>query len=207
MSVFSVLNYLNLISFSLVVIFGGICFQRSNLPTRIFSATFFIVYLVQVVSFFLARNGISNLLLFHVYFAAQFIGYGLYYWKILPSGPSRRWFLAFLGLCAILTGWEYSTKWSSLAQVFCGYSYFAMNLIFVFTSIFYLVHGVLNDRSMTHKLLHYGMMIYAGGSSIVFLLGDKLSQLDWKPLLFINLVLFMVFQGFYFAQLWKVRNS
>ena len=60
---------------------------------------------------------------------------------------------------------------------------------------------------MTHKLLHYGMMIYAGGSSIVFLLGDKLSQLDWKPLLFINLVLFMVFQGFYFAQLWKVRNS
>ncbi|QDH81327.1 hypothetical protein FKX85_20755 [Echinicola soli] len=207
MSVYSVLNYLNLISLSLVVIFGGVYFQKSNLPTKIFSITFFIVYVVQVVSYFLAIYSVSNLLLFHLYFAAQLAGYGLFYWMILPSTPSKKWFLAFLAVCLVLVGWEYSSKWGNLAQVFGGYSYFAMNMVFVFTSIFYLVHGVLKDKEIEHKFLNYGMIVYAGGSSIVFLLGDKLSHLDWRPLLLINLLLFLVFQGFYFTQLWKVRNS
>ncbi|AWW29496.1 hypothetical protein DN752_04745 [Echinicola strongylocentroti] len=207
MSGYSILNYLNLISLSLAVIFGGVCFKKSNPPTKVFTVTFFIVYIIQVVSFFLARFSISNLLLFHVYFAAQLIGYGLFYWMILPSSTARKGFLVFLVICLGLIVWEYSSKWDNLAQVFGGYSYFVMNLGFVFTSIYYLVHGVLQDREIFHKLLNYGMIVYAGGSSIVFLLGDKLNQLDWKPLLLINLLLFLVFQGFYFAQLWRVRSS
>ena len=196
-----------MISLSLIVLYAGTIFRRLDYANKVFSVTFFTIYLIQVTMFVLSKLSIGNLLLFHVYFAVQLIGYGLFYWKILPVISAKKWFLVTLFICIVLIVYEYSVKWENLSHVFGGYSYFIMNLIFVFTSIYYLVIEFLRDMEVEHKYLNYGMILYAGGSSIIFLLGDKLSYLDWKPLLLVNILLFIIFQGFYLMQLWKVRNS
>ncbi|MBD8489086.1 hypothetical protein IFO69_10040 [Echinicola sp. CAU 1574] len=204
---YGIIHYLNLITLTGAVFFGWKHYAKSNLPTKIFTITFSLVYLIQISSFLLARFGINNLLLFHFYFAFQLIGYGLFYWKILNSRKVKMVFLLGLILCVGLIGYEYSSKWNNLSGVFGGYSYFSMNLLFVFASIFHLVNGVINNQEEGFRFINYGMVVYLGGSSIIFLLGESLSKIEWKPILLFNVVLFMIFQVFYFLEIWKVKSS
>ncbi|WP_186758161.1 hypothetical protein [Echinicola salinicaeni] len=139
----------------------------------------------------------------------QLIGYNIFYLLILPENKAKRIakgiMLFALGVILI----EYYLNWDNLSKVYGGYAYFTLNISFVFFSIYYLVTAILNDLGMDFRYLNYAMLIYSGGSSIIFLFGDKLGQLGLDgriPILIINIVLHLLYQLFYVMEIWKIRR-
>ncbi|UCS92356.1 hypothetical protein KZP23_16840 [Echinicola marina] len=209
MYLYNWLTYFHLLFYTLMVIFGWRSFLNAKLPTKVFTVVFSLLYFVQLLSLVFAKLAINNLLFFHLMLLIQFIGYNLFYWLILPANKTKSFALGlmFFSMAIILV--EYYLNWEKLYNVYGGYGYFALNISFVFFSIYYLVHDILNDLALDFRYLNYAMLIYSGGSSIIFLLGDKLGNLGiggQVPILIINIVLHLLYQVFYAIEIWKIRR-
>lgn len=209
MYLYNWLTYFHLLFYTVMVIFGWRFYLSCRFPTKVFTIVFSLLYFIQLLSLVLAKLAINNLLFFHLMLSIQLVGYNLFYWLILPQNKVKRFAKALMLFSMLVIMTDYYQNWDKLSNVYGGYSYFTLNISFVLFSIYYLVDSILNDLPMDYRYLNYAMLIYSGGSSIIFLLGDKLGELGsggQLPILIVNIILHLFYQVFYAMEIWKIRN-
>ncbi len=209
MYLYNWLTYFHLLFYTVMVIFGWRFYLICKFPTKVFTITFSLLYIIQLLSLVLAKLSINNLLFFHLMLGIQLIGYNLFYWLILPENKVKYLAKALMLFSVLVILTDYYRNWGNLSNVFGGYSYFILNISFVLFSIYYLVYSILNDLPMYYRYLNYAMLIYSGGSSIIFLLGDKLGDLGLGgqlPILIVNIILHLFYQLFYAMEIWKIKS-
>lgn len=200
-------TYIHQFLYTIVLVFGWGMFRWSKPPIKLFTVVFTLIYVVQLFSLVLGKLSINNLLLFHLLFAVQLIGYSLFYSKLLKGIQAKKGLSALFMLVLVLTCLEYVTNWAKLSSIFGGYAYFAFNMMCVILSACYLVQSTLRGERNAFWLINYGMLFYSGGSSIIFLFGERINELDFYVILLINIGLHIIFQFFYTAEVWKSRKS
>jgi len=159
---------------------------------KFFTIYLTISFLINTVSIILARNGINNLYLSHFYFISQFIFVSLYY-RQLFNNRQKKMVNAMGLLVFIVLGIQYSTNPTL---------YYKFNLLEIFLTSFplvvYSIIHLYNSLSEEGKYMYInsGILMYLTTSTLIFILGNFLSDLDrqtTKNIWFLNKVLYIVY--------------
>ncbi len=166
---------------------------RSSKPSvahnylSLYLALSFIIVLTTII---LGKNAIPNLYLSHYYFLIQFILLSLFY-RSLFHKHQKRWVNTILILVILILIVQYSFKPSL---------YFNFNVLEIFLTSFPLVvYSIIHLYNSLSKKREYmyvnaGILIYLTTSTLIFILGDYLSNRDGdliRKIWFLNKVLYV----------------
>jgi hypothetical protein len=204
MSAYQVLVWLGNISLLINIIFLLILRKRLTSTLRLVTVLLIGIFIIQISSYVLALNVESNQFLSHYYTIGQFfmlsiIFYGQLtkYRFIVPIGVA-------LFSCLII----YQISCSSLSYyTFNTLGFLVSSCILMLYAMAYYIEHISTKRYW--DMFNIGLFLYLGGSSIIFLTMNSWQDLkDWNYIIWsINASLFVVFQGFVMATIYRFKQS
>lgn len=159
---------------------------------KLFTCYLLASFIINTSSVILAINGINNLYLSHFYFISQFILLSLFYKQLFNK--KQIIIVYILGILILTTlGIQYTYNPSL---------FFRFNLLEIFLTSFplviYSIIHLYNSLSKEGKYMYInsGVLIYLTTSTLIFILGNFLSEFDrqtTKNIWFLNKVLYLVY--------------
>ena len=198
-----------------VVSIGYYAWNRHRLPPYIrYLAAFLTMHLtLDFIALFLARAGIPNLPLLHLYTLLEFVLLGLFYRSLLRSPywlpPYFRWFFG-AGVVFIVANTLFLQapfEFNSYAKTFSSTSIILFALLYFYNSI--LGEIAAPQRSGLH-LINTGLFVFYMGTLLIFLFSDFLRRNDQNILFEIwnaNLILSILLQSLLLIGLVLVRQG
>ncbi len=181
-------------------------YSNNGKAFKIFTIYTVVIFFIQLVSFVLAKRGINNLFLSHLYFIFQFVILSFFYLAILKEEVQKKIVKLFLILCPMLLLVQY-VKNCSLFFEFNLFEIFITSLLLVLYATFHLFNILYEKKEFYY--INVGVLIYLFSSSVLFLAGNlniKLNK-EFDNLSFIiNLFIYIIYQIFILIE-WKKSFS
>lgn len=177
--------------------------ENKNKKTyKLFCLYLFCALIINICVFTLAAFKEHNLFLSHYYFILQFVILSLFY-RSLFTKPQKRLVDVLLVLIITILGFQFAI----LPEL-----YFKFNTTEVFmTSSPIIVYSVIHlynslSKSSKYMYINMGVLIYLTISTLIFILGDYLSEVSYeagKNIWFINKVMYASYLILIFIEWWK----
>lgn len=177
--------------------------ENKNKKTyKLFCLYLFCALIINICVFTLAAFKEHNLFLSHYYFILQFVILSLFY-RSLFTKPQKRLVDVLLVLIITILGFQFAI----LPEL-----YFKFNTTEVFmTSSPIIVYSVIHlynslSKSSKYMYINIGVLIYLTISTLIFILGDYLSEVSYeagKNIWFINKVMYASYLILIFIEWWK----
>ncbi len=159
---------------------------------------------IAITAFILASYKIPNLYLSHFYFITQFIFLSLFYRALFKSKQKKYVIYTIVLVLAILSV-QYAFKPSLFTQ-FNSLEIFVTSLPLVIYSIVHLYNSL--SHIYKYILINAGVLVYITSSTLIFILGNYLSDLDFnseiRNIYLINKILYVVYLTLILIQ-WKTN--
>lgn len=176
---------------------------------KLFTGYLLVSFVITIVSEILAQNGINNLFLSHVYFISQFYILSLFYAELLEKIQVRI-INGILGLVTLLLAIQYALD-TTLFYRFNLFEVFITSFPLVVYSIIHL-YNALNDK-ISYIYINGAILMYLSTSTLIFILGNYISNIDKALALNIYLIhkiLYIIFLILILTEwkvsIWEMKN-
>ena len=169
---------------------------------RYFSLYLVVSAVIAIMAFILASYKIPNLYLSHFYFITQFMFLSFFY-KALFKSKQKKYVVYTILLVLLILGIQYALK-PNLFYQFNSLEIFVTSLPLVVYSIIHLYNSL--SSVYNYSLINAGVLVYITSSTLIFILGNYLSDLDFnseiRNIYLINKILYVVYLTLILIQ-WK----
>lgn len=151
-------------------------FKKKQVALLLFSLYLFVCSVIMILVEIIANKGGDNLYLSHIYFISQFIFLSLFYGELFHK-KQKKWI--YFTLIAVFTflSIQYVNK-PELIYKFNILEIFITSFPIVVYSIIHLYNSL--SKKGSYMLINSGILIYLTTSTLIFILGDYLSNSNYK---------------------------
>lgn len=202
----SVMRIISLISNSLllinVILFFFFLFHRGK-EYKVFSFYLLGTFCIQLVTIVMARKGINNIYLSHLYFIFQFVSLSYFYFLLMKDKVQKK--LVIVGAILVLASLTVQYM-LDFQEIFYRFNLFEVFLTSMFLVVFAVLHYY-NMLSNSKKLMfiNTGVLVYLMISSLLFIAGNFLINKSadiTKWIWIINAGMYLIYQLLIFIE-WK----
>lgn len=189
-------------------LFVGVVFIRTLLIScRLLFLLIITVAIIELLAIILAKYGINNLFLFHLYSFIEFGVISMIYYQLIRNTQQRKFILYFL---VVFQG--FSLLNLLFFEKITGFNSFQRNIeaiILMFYFFFYLfeISKLKHEYSLRNPffILTFGFIIYFVGTLSLFVYANQIIQGTDNSYWLIHSVLNIFLNGIYTIALWKGR--
>lgn len=178
--------------------------HRKTIAYKYFCWYLVLSCIIALSAFIMASTKTPNLHLSHFYFVNQFIFLSLFY-KSLFKTHQKKYVTYTLILVLLILGFQYSLN-PNLFYQFNSFEIFFTSLPLVIYSIVHLYNSL--NHTYNYSLINAGVLVYIASSTLIFILGNYLSELDFsyqiRNIYLINKILYVVYLTLILIQ-WKTN--
>lgn len=202
-------NYQFISAMSIIApLFVGVVFIRTLLIScRLLFLLIITVAIIELLAIILAKYGINNLFLFHLYSFIEFGVISMIYYQLIRNTQQRKFILYFL---VVFQG--FSLLNLLFFEKITGFNSFQRNIeaiILMFYFFFYLfeISKLKHEYSLRNPffILTFGFIIYFVGTLSLFVYANQIIQGTDNSYWLIHSVLNIFLNGIYTIALWKGR--
>ncbi len=203
MSLMRAISLISNILLLINVILFFIYLFRKGKAYQVFSFYLLGIFCIQLATIVMARLGVNNIYISHLYFIFQFISLSYFYFILMKDKKQKRFIIIGISVVLISLLVQYTVSFNTI--------FYKFNLFEVFiTSTFLVLFAALHYYNMLSNRKHLlyintGVVVYLMASSLLFIAGNYLinaSQELTKWIWIINAGMYLIYQLLIFAE-WK----
>lgn len=170
---------------------------------KIFSYYLLTMFIIQITSSVMNRNGMDNLFLSHYYFILQFILLGAFYLQLYENDTLKKIVKLIISITLVIIGIQYIIT----PKIYFKFNLIEINLtslILILFSTIYFTKSLKEKKQFLY--VNSGIFIYLISSILIFSAGNLMKDLDQsvnRIIWSVNALLYLFFQILVFIEWYK----
>lgn len=167
--------------------------NKKAVAYKYFTLYLLISCIILFTSYIVARIYKNNLYVSHIYFIGQFLLLSLFYHSLFKK-TQKKYIIFFIIIVCLMLGIQYILR-PDLFFRFNLFEIFITSLPLIIYAIMHLYNSL--SQNNDYLIINAGVLIYISSSTLIFILGNYLSDLDMteavRNIYLINRILYVVY--------------